>query len=290
MDRLVRMTRRVAFSSGHRYWHAGLSTAENQARFGEWASPFSHGHNYTLWLTVEGPVDPLTGMVVNIKRVDDLLKAKVIRPFDGRSLNDEVPFFAEHAPSVENILAYVANELQDAESPGQLAVAEGIDGSGEVRVDLVAMRLDETPLLYGEYDFRKKTMTLTRVYEFAAAHRLHSPKISAEENVRLYGKCNNLFGHGHNYLLEVTVSGPVDPETGMMVDIGLLDAIVEREVVDRYDHKNLNEDIPEFAGQITSTEVVIKQVYDRLEGALPIQLERVRLHETARNIFEISRP
>ena len=289
MSRLVRMTRKVTFSSGHRYWFAHLTPEENRARFGEWASPFSHGHNYVLWLTVEGPVDPLNGMVVNIKRVDDVLKDRVIRPFDGKSLNDEVEVFADYAPSVENILRYVASELRDPTEPMRLNVPEAEDGSGQVSVNLVSMRLDETPLFYGEFDFASEKMTLTRTYEFAAAHRLHSPLISPEENLRLYGKCNNLMGHGHNYLLEVTVSGPVDATNGMLIDLGTLDQVVEREIVDRYDHKNLNEDIPEFAGKITSTEVVIQEIFDRLTETLPITLERVRLHETARNVFEVTR-
>jgi 6-pyruvoyltetrahydropterin/6-carboxytetrahydropterin synthase len=183
--------------------------------------------------------------------------------------------------------------IRSAAAPPNICVDEPVnvpeaeDGSGQVSVRLVAMRLDETPLFYGEYDFASEKMTLTRTYEFAAAHRLHSPLISPEENVRLYGKCNNLMGHGHNYLLEVTVSGPVDSTNGMLIDLGTLDTVVEREIVDRYDHKNLNEDIPEFAGRITSTEVVIQQIFDRLTETLPITLERVRLHETARNVFEV---
>lgn len=272
----LRMTRRVTFCSGHRYWRADLSPEENRAFYGPWASPYNHGHNYVLDVTVEGEVDPQTGMVVNIKRIDDVLKARILAHFDQRSINDEIPHFQTHASSTENLLLYIADQLSgDALPP-------------EAR--LVHLRLEEMPLLWGELQLEPiKNMTLTRVYEFAASHRLHAPALSQEENFRLFGKCNNPAGHGHNYLLEVTVDGEPDPETGMMIDLGLIDGTVKELVVDRYDHKNLNEDIPEFAGRPTTSEIVAQEIFARLLPALP-SLYRVRLHETARNIFEVLRP
>src|SRR5882672_3395652 len=124
---------------------------------------------------------------------------------------------------------------------------------------------------------------LTRKIEFAASHIYHNPNFSAEENRRIFGKCNNPAGHGHNYTLEVTVEGEPDPRTGMMVDLGLLDQTVEELVVDRYDHKHLNEDIPEFKDRTPTSEVIAEEIFRRLDGKLPAQLYRVRLHETARN-------
>ena len=87
---------------------------------------------------------------------------------------------------------------------------------------------------------------LTRRYRISAAHRLHNESLSPEENARLYGKCNNPRGHGHDYALEVTVAGEVNPRTGMVIDIGLLDRLVEREILDRFDHKHLNLDVDNF--------------------------------------------
>ncbi len=275
MTQTVRLTRRVTFSSGHRYWVVAKSEEENRTLFGQWASPYNHGHNYVLDVTVDGVVEPTTGMVVNIKRIDDVLRDKLVGPFDGKSLNDEVAHFREHAPSVENILLYIRQVLSE---PGVLPP--------EAR--LTALRLEEMPTLYGELEDRDGwKMTLTRVYEFAASHRLHSELLSAEENIELFGKCNNPAGHGHNYLLEVTVEGQPDEATGMMVDLGTLDQTVHAEVVDRYDHKNLNEDIPEFAGKNTTSEVVAAEIFARLQGKVPSKLHRIRLHETARNIFEV---
>lgn len=130
--------------------------------------------------------------------------------------------------------------------------------------------------------------TLTRIYEFAAAHRLDAPSLSPAENIALFGKCNNPAGHGHNYLLEVTVQGVPDPQTGMLVDIEALDRTVHELVVDRYDHKNLNSDIPEFTNMNTTSEIVTQTIFSRLAGQVPAKLHRVRLHETARNIFEVN--
>jgi 6-pyruvoyltetrahydropterin/6-carboxytetrahydropterin synthase len=275
----VRLTRRVGFSSGHRYWIPALDEAENRARFGRWASPYNHGHNYALEVTVEGAVDPATGMVVNIKTVDDVLQDTVVAEFDGRSINDEIPAFHDRAPTVENLLAYLWERL---ESPGTLP--------GEVR--LVRLRLEETPELYGEMEVRNgmKTITLTRQYEFAASHRLHVPGLTPEQNVEMFGKCNNPAGHGHNYVLEVTVEGEPDPKTGMMAPLEEIDARVNELVVDRYDHRNLNEDLPEFRGRVTTTETVVQEIFDRLDGQLPAKLRRVRLLETARSIFEVAAP
>src|SRR5437899_3367232 len=95
---------------------------------------------------------------------------------------------------------------------------------------------------------------LTRRYRFSAGHRLHNEALSAEENRRVYGKCNNPNGHGHNYLLEVTEAGPVDPSTGMVYDLALLDGTVEREVLEPFDHKNLNVDVEIFHQRVPTTE------------------------------------
>ena len=275
---LVRLTRRVSFSAGHRYWIPSLSEEENRALFGKWASPYNHGHNYVLDVTAEGEMDPETGMVVNIKWIDDVLKERILSRFDQKSINDEIEFFRTHASSLENLLLYIRGELEE------------LPGSAR----LVHLRLQETSLLWAELDASPTDptnwkMTLTRTYEFAASHRLYNPGLSEEENEALYGKCRNPAGHGHNYLLEVTVEGKPDERSGMMVDLEKLDDTVERLVVDRFDHKNLNVDLPEFQGKLTTSEVVAQEIWRLLDGKLPATLDRIRLHETARNIFELSR-
>jgi len=127
---------------------------------------------------------------------------------------------------------------------------------------------------------------LTRRYLFSASHRLHSPAMSAEENVDTYGKCNNPHGHGHNYHLEVTVSGPVNRATGMVCNLVDLDGFVEREVLSRYHLENLNV-LQEFAKVVPTTENLCVEIFDILQrGFHHAHLERVRLEETMMNSFE----
>jgi 6-pyruvoyltetrahydropterin/6-carboxytetrahydropterin synthase len=127
---------------------------------------------------------------------------------------------------------------------------------------------------------------LTRRYLFAASHRLHSPALSDAANCEVYGKCNYPHGHGHNYFLEVTLSGPIAPQTGMLCDLGELDATVAREILARFDHQNLNQ-LEEFRGVVPTTENLAIRVQQILSRApLPAHLEGIRIEETANNSFE----
>lgn len=134
---------------------------------------------------------------------------------------------------------------------------------------------------------------VTRRYHFAASHRLHSTQLSEEENRRLYGKCNNPFGHGHNYVVEVSAQGPLDAY-GRAVDLMALDDLVSREVLRPFDHRDLNTEAPAFADQVPTSENLAREICRRLKcnwaaafgGAWP-ELYKVRIEETARNIFEI---
>lgn len=125
---------------------------------------------------------------------------------------------------------------------------------------------------------------LTRKLEFSAAHFYHNPKFSAEENRRIFGKCNNPHGHGHNYALEVTVAGEPDPETGMILDLNELKRILDREVMARFDHRHLNHDVPELAGKIPTCEEIAATLWRILEPKIDsdsrARLERIRLHES----------
>jgi 6-pyruvoyltetrahydropterin/6-carboxytetrahydropterin synthase len=127
---------------------------------------------------------------------------------------------------------------------------------------------------------------LGRRYRFSASHRLHSSKLSEEENWRVYGKCNNPHGHGHNYVVEVSVSGPVDAATGMIANLADLDSFVEREVIEPFDHKSLNEDVAAFLASVPTTENVCKEIFTRLKHFPKARLERVRVEETGNNTFE----
>ena len=134
---------------------------------------------------------------------------------------------------------------------------------------------------------------LTRRYRFSASHRLHNDVLTAEENSRLYGKCDNAYGHGHNYVLEVTVAGPVDATTGMVFDLALLDGAVQREVLEPFDLTNLNLDSDRFRTLVPTTENVCIEVFsilrDKLAGGVnwpTARLHAIRLEETNSNAFE----
>src|SRR5947208_1502853 len=152
---------------------------------------------------------------------------------------------------------------------------------------------------------------ITRKIEFSASHLYHNPQLSAEENRRIFGKCNNPHGHGHNYTLEVTVAGEPDPVTGMVLDLKALKEILEREVMQRMDHRFLNYEVEELKGQIPTCEIIevldhrsltedvaafretvpttenlCVEIFNRLKMFPKAKLERVRIQETANNSFE----
>lgn len=121
---------------------------------------------------------------------------------------------------------------------------------------------------------------LTRRADFSASHYYHNPEFTPEENLRVFGKCANLNGHGHNYTLEVTVKGEVDARTGFVVDLKDLKSLIEREVTDAMDHRHLNKEVPEFAKQIPTTENLAIVIWQRLEPKLKVaKLHRVRVYE-----------
>lgn len=131
-------------------------------------------------------------------------------------------------------------------------------------------------------------MRLTRRYRFVASHRLDTPALSPEANRKLYGKCNNPHGHGHDYTLDVTVEGPVD-RNGQIVERHALDTLVRERVLQVFDHRNLNCDVPEFADRVPTTENLAAVIEGRLlEGwSLPSRLSWIRISETARNTFDL---
>lgn len=137
-------------------------------------------------------------------------------------------------------------------------------------------------------------MLVTRRYRFSASHRLHAAQLSEAENRALYGKCNNPYGHGHNYVLEVSAVGLVDPRSGRAVDVKALDRLVRSQVLEAFDHRNLNIEVPEFAFAVPTTENLGLAIRRRLAlhwrtffGEQGPKLSAIRIEETRRNRFEI---
>jgi 6-pyruvoyltetrahydropterin/6-carboxytetrahydropterin synthase len=135
---------------------------------------------------------------------------------------------------------------------------------------------------------------VTRRYAFAASHRLHSTQLTDEQNQRIYGKCNNPYGHGHNYAIEVSARGPADESSGLAIRIPVLDDLVRREVLMPFDHSNLNLDTSAFCDSVPTTENLAFEIGRRLKrswsdafpGEWP-KLDKIRIAETGRNIFEL---
>ncbi len=139
-------------------------------------------------------------------------------------------------------------------------------------------------------------IAVTRNYRFSASHRLHSPRLSAAANAELYGKCNNPFGHGHNYVLGVTASGEIDERTGLLFPIRKLDALVQEHVLPLVSHRNLNLEMPQFASVVPTTENIATVIEGLLEdnwnaylGNTRARLDGIHIQETERNSFELKR-
>jgi 6-pyruvoyltetrahydropterin/6-carboxytetrahydropterin synthase len=129
---------------------------------------------------------------------------------------------------------------------------------------------------------------LGRRYRFSASHRLHSTRLSEEENRRIYGKCANPYGHGHNYTVEVRLSGLPDPATGMIANLADLDAFVNERVIEAFDHRSLQDEVPVFREVVPTTENLCKEIFERLKSFPKARLEAVRIEETSNNSFEFA--
>jgi len=271
----VRLTRRRAFEASHRYWLDDLSPEENQRLFGKTTSPYGHGHNYVCEATVGGPLDERTGMAINVKELDAALAA-TLAPLDHRFLNEELPALAGRNPTTEVLATLVRDDLAARVAAQPVQVEQ--------------VRLYETEELWADADGGDE-VSLTRVYGFSAAHRLHSPALTEDENRALFGKCNNPHGHGHDYRLEVTVRGSVAPHTGMVVDLARLDAVVHEQLVDRWDHRHLNHEVPELSGVNPTSENVVVAAWQLLAPHVgPARLEKLVLWETPKSAFEYRGP
>jgi 6-pyruvoyltetrahydropterin/6-carboxytetrahydropterin synthase len=269
------LTRTVAFEASHRYWNPTFSVAKNHQTFGKCVSPYGHGHNYILKVTLCGKVDPRTGMVMNINELDRMLK-EISGEFDHKFINLDHEAFLERVPTTENLASYIYDRMEEK-------LRTGFASSSLTRV-----RLDEEPTLWAEITSGEgpPMVTLTKSFGFSAAHRLHSLPLSDEENQSVFGKCNNLNGHGHNYELEVTVKGTIDPQTGMIMDLGELMQAVQEQVLDRFDHKHLNKDTDEFRTLNPTGENIVQVIWTLLQPHLKGQLVRLGLWETPKNFFE----
>ncbi len=264
------INRRAQFSASHRYWLPELGEAENRCRFGACANVPGHGHNYVLYVSMLGDLDEY-GMVLNLSEVKHVIKREVTSQLDFAYLNQVWPEFQQTLPTTENVARVIWQRLAPY-------------------LPLVRIQLFESPELWADYYGDDMEAYLTISTHFSAAHRLARPDLSYEENCEIYGKCARPHGHGHNYHLEVTIKGKIDPRTGMIADLVDFQKIVDDYVVEPFDHTFLNKDIPYFAAVVPTAEniaVYIRNLLLQPIRAIGADLHKVKLVESPNNSCEV---
>jgi 6-pyruvoyltetrahydropterin/6-carboxytetrahydropterin synthase len=223
------------------------------------------GPYLSLDLTLSGPLDPVSGYLINIRQIDATVRDIAI-PKISRAFHDALP----PAGLVGRL-----GQMLDAWPP--LALHE--------------LHLHLSPFLtYSARPLERPMVRLSQKFEFSATHRLHNPQISAEENRRIFGKCNNPHGHGHNYEVQVTLRGEPDA-SGLLIDIPHFEKLVASTVIDRFDHRNLNIELPEFRELIPTVENIASTIYRLLQPAFASQrakLASVTVWETPKTWCEYS--
>ena len=262
--------RRAQFSASHRYYLPELSEAENVDRFGACTRSPGHGHNYVLYVSMLGDLDEY-GMVLNLSDVKHVIRREVTSQLDFSFLNDAWAEFQQTLPTTEQIARSIWQRL-------------------EQHLPIVKIRLYEHPELWADYLGNNMEAYLTISTHFSAAHRLARPDLSFEENCEIYGKCARPNGHGHNYHLEVTIKGEIDPRTGMIADLVAFQKAVDDYVVEPFDHTFLNKDIPYFEKVVPTAENIAVHSRDLLEEPIRkigAQLYKVKLIESPNNSCEV---
>ena len=269
------ITRRACFSASHHYWLPELSTEQNTARFGQCAQPPGHGHNYELIVSMGGALDE-DGMVLNLSKVKRAIHSEVTSQLDFRFLNDTWPEFDLTRP--------------DGCLPTTEALVRAIWSRLYEYLPISSLRLYEQTDLWADYAGDPMDAYLTIRRHFSAAHRLARPELTQQENEKIYGKCARPHGHGHNYLIDITVRGAIDPRTGMICDLSALNKLVTDNVLEPFDHTFLNKDIPHFTTCVPTAENIALHIADLLAppiSSIGAHLHKVHLQESPNNAAEV---
>ena len=264
------INRRAEFSASHRYWLPELSEAENTEKFGLCVRSPGHGHNYVLYVSMEGDLDEY-GMVLNLSDVKQVIKQEVTSQLDFSYLNQAWEEFQQTLPTTENIARVIWTRLAP-------------------HLPIARIQLFEHPELWADYEGNNMEAYLTISTHFSAAHRLALPTLTLEQNSEIYGKCARVNGHGHNYHLEVTIKGEMDARTGMIADLVAFQKAVEDYVVEPFDHTFLNKDIPYFGQVVPTAENIAIHIRDLLQEpirAIGATLHKVKLIESPNNSCEV---
>jgi 6-pyruvoyltetrahydropterin/6-carboxytetrahydropterin synthase len=265
MDLMMELTREVRFSLAE-----VNADAKPQNSWAGWPASDRLAPYLVLRATVRGAVDQQTGYLCNIVTLDRAVRDEAI-PLMRKLYRQDSSRGCTHEALLRQVI-----------SPIEAVMPEG--------VELIRLEMRVTPFL--AYTWRKealKMIQITQSFEFAAAHRLHCAALSEQENRQVFGKCTNLNGHGHNYVVEVTVGGEPDAKSGTVLEVDRLERVVNERVIDVFDHKHLNLDCAEFAELNPSVENITRVIWDRLDGAFgSAELRKVRVYETPKTYAEYS--
>ena len=273
----VVVTKRCQFAAAHHFWRDDWSEEKNQAIFGVFSNRRGHGHNYEMHLSVGGPMNASTSMVVNLNDMKRFLNEVIVEPFNFKHFNYQVDFFKMHQPTLEVLSQYCWDALEPK-----------IDSLG-LTMERLDLREEETlAASYSPKLLEPQPMLLKRKYHFSAAHRLYNPDFSDEKNGEIYSKCNNPNGHGHNYELELMITGKMNPEIGMLCNLLDVDKVVDEHIIEEMDHKHLNLDVPMMAGINPTAENIAIVIYNTLKPLMPntAELYGVKVVESRNNSVE----
>lgn len=264
------IARRRTFATAHFYEQKAYSVQQNREIFGACYTPHGHGHNYTLEMFVEGPIESESGLVVNVTDLDIILR-DVTKAFDHQHISFDVPEFKDVVPTTENLSAYFFRKMQ-----ARLKELHPTLTLNRVRLyetdEIWAEARSQSPQLHG--------FEVTRQFVIRSIHHLENTAWSPKQNQDVYGICYGT--HGHHYKVQVTCRGDLDPRTGLALDRDQLETILETEIRSKYDGVDLNR---RFAN--TSCEALAVEFYKILEPLLPAgALVKIGIQETKKNYFE----
>ena len=254
-----------AFSAARQTMSPRLTAEENEKLFGAAASPFGHGHNYRARLTFQGRDVALRRPLVPYDEIETCL-ASLRSELDHKNLNQEVADLKDQPITTENLARYIHTRAAEGQP-------------------IHRVRLHERDDFFAEY-WKNGNHFLGLRLPFDAAHCLHSRMLAPEENVALYGKCNNARGHGHRYITEATVGGAFDERSGTLADFGEMQKAVA-EAVAPFRDKHLDLEVGEFNDKPSTGENIVQALWPRFDTQLQDRLVRLRLWETANNRFTL---
>ena len=269
---MVRLSREIRFSLVS---PDSIGAVESKNSWAGWPSTNAVVPSLVIGCVIEGEPDAESGYLCDVSKIDGLLRSIATDLLIGNP---------QRFPTGELMIRGVCREfLKRWDHPSSLvsislATNPYLEFSIHVEQDMNAMADEDV------------TVQLTQQFEFSAAHRLHCSQLSDEKNRQLFGKCNNPAGHGHNYVLDITLSNQVENQTGAIVSLGEFEAAVKELVIDRLDHKHLNHDVAYFADVNPTVENIAAAVFEWLDGHFgEATLERVRVYETPKTWAECTR-